>query len=164
LSEYSCCQPLLFTFDSRACPPGLTYGAHCAFAPAKVCVISGESGAGKTESAKQFVAQIMDVSARGAMGGDGGGGGGGPEHVRAKHPVETKIIRQNPILEAFGNAKTGLSVSLLAIARTLSRLPSLCGFLRAHHRRSRPAVFAVTVKGRTCVHCHLPSVLVLWCR
>lgn len=68
----------------------------------QVCVISGESGAGKTESAKQFVRQIMDVSARGALGGDAAEA----EHVRAKHPVETKIIQQNPILEAFGNAKT----------------------------------------------------------
>ena len=70
---------------------------------AQVCVISGESGAGKTESAKQFIRQIMDVSARGLMGGGAPSPGG---HVRAKHPVEMKIIQQNPILEAFGNAKT----------------------------------------------------------
>lgn len=70
---------------------------------AQVCVISGESGAGKTESAKQFIRQIMDVSARGLMGGADGEASG---HVRAKHPVEMKIIQQNPILEAFGNAKT----------------------------------------------------------
>lgn len=70
----------------------------------QVCVISGESGAGKTESAKQFVRQIMDISARGVMG--GGEEVEGVEHKRAKHPVETKIIQQNPILESFGNAKT----------------------------------------------------------
>lgn len=68
----------------------------------QVCVISGESGAGKTESAKQFIRQIMDVSARGVM----GGGAADATHVRAKHPVETKITQQNPILESFGNAKT----------------------------------------------------------
>lgn len=77
----------------------------------QVCVISGESGAGKTESAKQFIRQIMDVSARGLMGGGGGGDGDGDgdapaAHTRAKHPVETKITQQNPILESFGNAKT----------------------------------------------------------
>mmetsp|Transcript_35727 Transcript_35727/g.93386 ORF Transcript_35727/g.93386 Transcript_35727/m.93386 type:complete len:1264 (-) Transcript_35727:548-4339(-) len=93
-------------------PPHLFAIADAAYSKMKrggrsqVCVISGESGAGKTESAKQFVRQIMDVSARGAMGGGVGPGEGATEHVRAKHPVETKIINQNPILEAFGNAKT----------------------------------------------------------
>lgn len=67
----------------------------------QVCVISGESGAGKTESAKQFIRQIMDVSARGVMGGSSDSSAG-----RARHPVENKIQQQNPILEAFGNAKT----------------------------------------------------------
>ena len=64
------------------------------------CVISGESGAGKTESAKQFISQIMDVSARGVA------GGGGGSSARAKHPVEGKIAAQNPILESYGNAQT----------------------------------------------------------
>lgn len=72
----------------------------------QVCVISGESGAGKTESAKQFIRQIMDVSARGLMGGAGAGAAVETGAERARHPVETKIIQQNPILEAFGNAQT----------------------------------------------------------
>ena len=67
----------------------------------QVCVISGESGAGKTESAKQFIRQIMDVSARGVA-----GGGIDASAERAKHPVEFKIQAQNPILESFGNAQT----------------------------------------------------------
>lgn len=67
----------------------------------QVCVISGESGAGKTESAKQFISQIMDVSARGVAGGSSSG-----SHVRTKHPVEGKIEAQNPILESYGNAQT----------------------------------------------------------
>ncbi|KAL2633393.1 hypothetical protein R1flu_004872 [Riccia fluitans] len=49
-------------------------------------IISGESGAGKTETAKiamQYLAAL--------------GGGGG---------VENEILQTNPILEAFGNAKT----------------------------------------------------------
>lgn len=48
---------------------------------------SGESGAGKTETAKiamQYLAAL-------------GGGGGG---------LEDEILQTNPILEAFGNAKT----------------------------------------------------------
>ena len=47
----------------------------------QVCVISGESGAGKTESAKQFIRQIMDVSAKGLMGAQNSAG-----QERARHP------------------------------------------------------------------------------
>ena len=94
-------------------PPHLFAIADSAFhsmvrnGKAQVCVISGESGAGKTESAKQFVRQIMDVSARGvAHSAEDNPTDEGPEHERARHPVEGKIIQQNPILEAFGNAQT----------------------------------------------------------
>ena len=65
----------------------------------QVCVISGESGAGKTESAKQFMRQVMDISAAGV------GGMVISEH-RRRHPIEVKLIATNPILEAFGNAQT----------------------------------------------------------
>ncbi|MES1917203.1 MAG: hypothetical protein MHM6MM_008954, partial [Cercozoa sp. M6MM] len=50
-------------------------------------VISGESGAGKTEATKQCLAYINHVA--GAIGN-----------------VSQKVLQSNPILEAFGNAKT----------------------------------------------------------
>nr|KJB20766.1 hypothetical protein B456_003G163500 [Gossypium raimondii] len=49
-------------------------------------IISGESGAGKTETAK-IAMQYLAVL----------GGGSG---------IEYEILKTNPILEAFGNAKT----------------------------------------------------------
>lgn len=55
------------------------------------CVItSGESGAGKTVSAKLIMAYIAKIS------------GGGPTVQRVKEI----ILESNPLLEAFGNAKT----------------------------------------------------------
>ena len=53
-------------------------------------VVSGESGAGKTESAKQLIKQIIMLSHTGPEG----------------KSLEQKILQVNPLLESFGNAKT----------------------------------------------------------
>ncbi len=51
---------------------------------------SGESGAGKTVAAKYIMMYISKVS----------GGGGKVQHIK------DIILESNPLLEAFGNAKT----------------------------------------------------------
>ncbi|KAH7096122.1 myosin 5 [Auriculariales sp. MPI-PUGE-AT-0066] len=62
-------------------------------------IVSGESGAGKTESAKLIMRYLASVNASGSK-------------ARVKNSlddsseVERQILATNPILEAFGNAKT----------------------------------------------------------
>eukprot|EP00054_Salpingoeca_dolichothecata_P009067 m.51369 g.51369 ORF g.51369 m.51369 type:complete len:987 (+) comp18146_c0_seq1:26-2986(+) len=90
--------------DKTSAPPHIFAVADAAFtsmvqnppgkAANQVCVISGESGAGKTESAKLFTKQIISLSERKATG------------VSTKEGLEDKIVQLNPLLEAFGNAQT----------------------------------------------------------
>eukprot|EP00040_Diaphanoeca_grandis_P025664 m.142534 g.142534 ORF g.142534 m.142534 type:complete len:1924 (-) comp30257_c1_seq1:354-6125(-) len=57
------------------------------------CVISGESGAGKTETAKQFVRHVMTIAH-------------GENSTVGPSQLEHRIHATTPVLEAFGNAKT----------------------------------------------------------
>lgn len=59
-------------------------------------VISGESGAGKSETAKKVLQHLAFCAAK--TGGDS-----------SKAGVEARILASNPILEAFGNAKTPMN-------------------------------------------------------
>lgn len=59
--------------------------------PGNQCIlISGESGAGKTESTKLIIKQLVEL-------------------CRGNTQLEQQILQVNPLLEAFGNARTNLN-------------------------------------------------------
>ena len=64
-------------------------------------LVSGESGSGKTETCKYLMQHLAALSAEVAGGGVVEGG-----RLRAAGGIERQVLESNPILEAFGNAKT----------------------------------------------------------
>jgi len=99
----------LYTFcpDRSTVPPHVFASADAAFSAMvqnppgvkanQVCVISGESGAGKTESAKLFIKQIIRLSSMGS---------GDDQPKKTGGSLEDKIVQLNPLLESYGNAQT----------------------------------------------------------
>nr|XP_020137203.1 myosin-16-like [Microcebus murinus] len=57
--------------------------------------LGGESGAGKTENTKKVIQYFANI-----------GGTGKPSDKKGQGSLEDQIIQANPVLEAFGNAKT----------------------------------------------------------
>lgn len=58
-------------------------------------LITGESGAGKTENTKKVIAYFAQVGASTKK-----------DQKETKGSLEDQIVQTNPVLEAFGNAKT----------------------------------------------------------
>ena len=61
-----------------------------------IFVVSGESGAGKTENTKKVITYFAILGANEKKG-DG---------AEKKANLEDRIVQTNPILESYGNAKT----------------------------------------------------------
>ncbi|XP_017086618.1 myosin heavy chain, muscle isoform X12 [Drosophila eugracilis] len=59
-------------------------------------LITGESGAGKTENTKKVIAYFATVGASKKT----------DEAAKSKGSLEDQVVQTNPVLEAFGNAKT----------------------------------------------------------
>lgn len=69
--------------------------------PDQAILVSGESGAGKTETTKFIMRYLADITKDMNASSDGSGGGGA-----AKRGIEHLVLQSNPILESFGNART----------------------------------------------------------
>ncbi|KAK5960786.1 myosin 4 PWA37_002223 [Arxiozyma heterogenica] len=80
-------QPHIFAIADSAFKHMKNYGEN------QTIIVSGESGAGKTVSAKyimRYYASVQDEAA----------------HMQKTSEIEHRILATNPIMEAFGNAKT----------------------------------------------------------
>ena len=64
-------------------------------------LITGESGAGKTENTKKVITYFAILGAS-----EGKKSKGGDEPKEKKANLEDRIVNTNPILESYGNAKT----------------------------------------------------------
>lgn len=60
-------------------------------------LITGESGAGKTENTKKVIAYFATIGASTKK---------PSEAEKSKGSLEDQVVQTNPVLEAFGNAKT----------------------------------------------------------
>ena len=69
-------------------------------------IISGESGAGKTEATKIIMQYLAKKSHGVGSGSAHGSGNGGLLEDPASNRLEEQVLASNPLLESFGNART----------------------------------------------------------
>ncbi|CAK9003657.1 Myosin-I heavy chain (Class VII unconventional myosin) (DdMVII) (DdM7) [Durusdinium trenchii] len=72
------------------------YRSLTEFGKSQSCIVSGESGAGKTEATKLFLQYIGEKSS----------GSGSGSRAAKSSVLQEQILEANPLMEAFGNAKT----------------------------------------------------------
>ncbi|XP_071171569.1 myosin-IIIb-like isoform X1 [Mytilus edulis] len=88
LEKKSSNPPHIFAISDAAYQCITGYGGRT---PTNQCIlISGESGAGKTESTKLIIKQLIEL-------------------CRSNTQLEQQILQVNPLLEAFGNAQTSMN-------------------------------------------------------
>lgn len=95
--------PLTLPAGGRTAPPHIfavsdnAYRNLMAEFKDQAVVISGESGAGKTETMKLVLQFLADVSGRAQK---------ASASSEKQESLEQQVLKSNPVMEAFGNAKT----------------------------------------------------------
>lgn len=69
-------------------------------------IISGESGAGKTEATKVVMSYLARITAMDNMSNVSSGSGDKEKPIFSVGELEQRVLNTNPLLEAFGNART----------------------------------------------------------
>jgi len=104
--------PHVFTVAERAHRALLesVHSSQTGFTRNQALIVSGESGAGKTEACKYIMQYLAHLSHRRTGGKDSGGGSTSARDLltspRDELSIERRVLNCNPFLEAFGNAKT----------------------------------------------------------
>ena len=83
----------------------------------------GESGAGKTENTKKVIGYFASVGATGKV-------------TKNKASLEDQVVQTNPILEAFGNAKTVRNDNSSRFVSSLSTDRNKCIIFKMLHKTS----------------------------
>ena len=87
---------MVLNTNGTYCEPGKVGGVKLN----QCCIISGESGSGKTETAKYFMQQLLLIANTEDL-----------DKTDLGVKLEKNIMASQPILETFGNAKTVAKIS-----------------------------------------------------
>ena len=103
-----------------------TYAAMLRNDQSQCVLITGESGAGKTECSKQIMQYLAAVSTQGRDAGT----------WAETERVKAALLESNPLLEAFGNAKTVRNNNSSRFGKYMSLLFDYDGVVRGGHVRN----------------------------
>ena len=98
--EHSRVRPHIYATANRA------YSAMMTSGNSQSILVNGESGAGKTEASKIVMRYLAHRSALLRGGAEDSGEGGAALAASGVTGIEETFLKTNPIIEAFGNAKT----------------------------------------------------------
>ncbi len=90
-------------FISAEAYKGLSKGGQDGLGQNQSILVSGESGAGKTESVKQLITHLASVAAAPKP---LGGHDERPSGEDGRSTIADKVLESNPLLESFGNSQT----------------------------------------------------------